>query len=359
MASILKPHIFFTFLRHHHKPSLSTHPRFSTTTPQSLDSKFAETISRIKNLIKNKESTSLFDTKAPRLYRIFTSEPESLHSMFIDASKCEKQVEHEEEEEEENEEGVVVLSRKDNNNGDSYLGFKRMEEVTQDLKFLVGFLCNEGYLKRIRMFMPLEELGLKHFQSVYSRGWVRRAAQRFGDANPDMVKCLSMNEVKTLARFGCSSDADRTVVVAKVVRSYLGIDEVSVCFSCKLRETCKTKDIELKERAKDLELGDVMQMLTSYALGLVDHKLTVPNEVKESTHKLLNQVVEGIRLRSSSGSLADQSSSLAMSRKHARRRRKVRMILRAERNPAEKKQRYMKKKQRQSLWKKANWMDPI
>ncbi|KAL5707385.1 hypothetical protein ACHQM5_018290 [Ranunculus cassubicifolius] len=170
------------------------------------------------------------------------------------------------------------------------LDFKQMLEISPELVMFIRGLEYKGYLNAVN----LSPLDLSCFASVNpsSRWSLRVAAWRFGTEHQQIAKYLSKKDVKNLVLFGCPTTSCKSVQPAKRLRSYFGIQEDTVCNSCKLNTTCRYNSQSWRRQVYRLELPDVLTITVSYALELVAPELTLPNSVKYSTNKLLMQVAE-------------------------------------------------------------------
>ena len=66
-----------------------------------------------------------------------------------------------------------------------------------------------------------------------------------------------------------------------------------VCSKCALKQSCKFANRNVwKTDTKKLVLVDVLNVVTPYALESVAPQLPVPDEIKASVSRLLNEVVK-------------------------------------------------------------------
>lgn len=81
-------------------------------------------------------------------------------------------------------------------------------------------------------------------------------------------------------------------------------DLFQVCKKCVLKDSCHfANQIARKDDSKTLKLGDVMRVITIYALEALHPELSVPEEIKVSVSRLLNETLK----LSQTSSQGDQS----------------------------------------------------
>nr|CAD1843220.1 unnamed protein product [Ananas comosus var. bracteatus] len=126
--------------------------------------------------------------------------------------------------------------------------------------------------------------------NLYSRHFLKSAAERFGQDHQEIAKWLSGSDLKKVALFGCPSVERKTVFAAKRLRSFFSIQEDTTCHACKLKKSCKFVHQKVARQEK-LILPDVMRVLTLFALDAIPRQLFVPHELKLSVDKLLKEVI--------------------------------------------------------------------
>ncbi|KAK9085787.1 hypothetical protein Sjap_026198 [Stephania japonica] len=200
-----------------------------------------------------------------------------------------------------------------------------------EMASLVGVLHEKGYLKNAN-FLRSKHLNLSCFSTYYSLSFLRAAAEKFGEDRQEIAKSwwestqtfeevsvafhrgrylfkglgrswikpietfieisigvryLSRDHLIRITLFGCPSTERRTAFAAKRLRAFYDIKEDIVCGPCKLRSSCKVANQTVGGKIHDLHVKDVIRILVRYALEKVD----IPDDVKSSVEKLLNEVI--------------------------------------------------------------------
>nr|XP_010925591.1 uncharacterized protein LOC105048094 [Elaeis guineensis] len=164
------------------------------------------------------------------------------------------------------------------------------KELSPEMLSLVRRLEEEGYLKDSNFSRegPLDPMDIP--ATLYSRHFLKSAAEKFGQDHQEIAKWLSGSDLKKIALFGCPSIERKTVFAAKRLRSFFSIQEDVICRGCKLKSSCKFVNQGVV-REKKLILADVMRILAVFALDSVPKQLFIPNDLKFSVSKLLKEVV--------------------------------------------------------------------
>ncbi|KAL5707390.1 hypothetical protein ACHQM5_018294 [Ranunculus cassubicifolius] len=160
-------------------------------------------------------------------------------------------------------------------------------EVSSAMWLFIHILHEKGYLGNIKLLPKVE------FDRYLTKhgDWIRKAAERFGADHPDIAKCLSENDVKRLAIFGCPSLEKKTVFAARRLRAYFSVEEKSVCRLCKLNHHCNLKYHPGGKKYDNFDVADVLKILTTYALEFGPPELTLSDEIKDTMSNLFTQVV--------------------------------------------------------------------
>ncbi|CAB4307627.1 unnamed protein product [Prunus armeniaca] len=165
--------------------------------------------------------------------------------------------------------------------------------LSQDMEVVVSHLYKEGYFKDAN-FLSVNDgrLDFSCFNNSYGRGFVKFAVERFVKDNQVIAKWLSGSDLKKVALVGCPSLARKSVFGAKRLRKFFDIQEHTVCSKCVLKQSCNFVNQNVWNRgAKNLDLADVMNTITLYALDAVPPQLVVSDEVKSSVSRLLKEVL--------------------------------------------------------------------
>ncbi|XP_057766391.1 uncharacterized protein LOC130986876 [Salvia miltiorrhiza] len=163
------------------------------------------------------------------------------------------------------------------------------KELSSDMKMFAEHLYAKGYLKKAN-FMPQDRFDPTYFEASYAREFLKCAAVKFGEEHSDITRWLSAGDLKKVALFGCPSLGQRSVVAAKHMRSFFKIDEPKVCQACTLKELCRRSNKSNKKHPSKLYLDSVIKVLIMYAMESVPQKLVVPEDVKNSVHRLLKEI---------------------------------------------------------------------
>lgn len=142
-----------------------------------------------------------------------------------------------------------------------------------------------------------------------------------------ITRWLSGSDLKKVALFGCPSNARKPVFAAKRLRKFFEVQEDTVsqlsltyspvinsnltliinlktysitffcchqvCSKCVLKQSCKFVNQNVwKNDTKKLVLTDVMNVITLYGLECVPPQLAVPDEIKASVGRLINEVIK-------------------------------------------------------------------
>ncbi|XP_008794157.3 uncharacterized protein LOC103710271 [Phoenix dactylifera] len=164
------------------------------------------------------------------------------------------------------------------------------KELSPEVLSLVSRLEEEGYLKDANFSRegPLDPKDIP--STLYSRHFLKSAAEKFGQDHQEIAKWLSGSDLKKIALFGCPSIERKTVFSAKRLRSFFSIQEDVICRGCKLKSSCKFVNQRVAREEK-LILADAMRILALFALDSVPQQLFIPNDLKFSVRKLLKEVV--------------------------------------------------------------------
>ncbi|XP_062087314.1 uncharacterized protein LOC133794131 [Humulus lupulus] len=172
-----------------------------------------------------------------------------------------------------------------------------VKELSQDMRLFLSHLYKEGYLKDAN-FLPAKNsddngLDFSYFDNSYGIDFIKFAAQKYGKDNQEIAKWLSGSDLKNVALFGCPSLAKKSVFAAKRLRNFFEVQEDTVCTRCVLKQSCKFVNQNVwNVDNKKLILTDVLNVITPYALESVPPELVVPDDIKASVSKLLNEVVK-------------------------------------------------------------------
>ncbi|PON98495.1 craniofacial development protein [Trema orientale] len=167
-------------------------------------------------------------------------------------------------------------------------------ELSPDLKLFVSHLYKEGYLKGANCVTTEKNdnngLDFSCFENSYGLGFIKFAAQNYGKDNQEIAKWLSGSDLKKVALFGCPSLERKSIFAAKRLRKFFEVQEDTVCSKCVLKQSCKFVNQNVwKSDTKKLILADVLNVTTLYALESVPPQLVVPDEIKASVSRLLNE----------------------------------------------------------------------
>ncbi|WOL17585.1 hypothetical protein Cni_G26378 [Canna indica] len=175
----------------------------------------------------------------------------------------------------------------------SSAGYRPMEEkefpkeLPPEAVVLVSRLQEEGYLKEANFsrsaLNPVEIPA-----NLYSRHFLKSAAERFGHDHQEIAKWLSGSHLKKVALFGCPSVERKTVFAAKKLRSFFSIQEDIVCRNCKMRSSCKFMYHKVSKEEKVI-LSDSMRILALLAFDAVPRQLFIPGDLKSSVCTLLKE----------------------------------------------------------------------
>ncbi|KAM1057732.1 hypothetical protein ACFX2I_030921 [Malus domestica] len=169
-----------------------------------------------------------------------------------------------------------------------------LKDLSQDMEVVVSHLYKEGYFKDANfLFVNGDRLDFSCFNNSYGRSFLRFAVESFARDNQLIAKWLSGSDLKKVALLGCPSLARKSVFGAKRMRKFFEIPEDKVCSKCVLKQSCKFANQNVwNGGAKNLDLRDVMNTITLYALDAVPPELVVPDEVKSSVSRLLKEVLK-------------------------------------------------------------------
>ncbi|KAE8733572.1 Detected protein of unknown function [Hibiscus syriacus] len=138
-----------------------------------------------------------------------------------------------------------------------------LKDLSVFVKFFVRHLYSKGYFDKAN-FLVDNKLNFGCFDNSYGRDFIKFAANKFGKDNEEIAKLLSGNHLKKVAVFGCPS-------LDKITFANKGVSGIA---------------------AESLLLVDVMKVIILYALEQEHPKLTVPDEVRDSANKLLEEVIK-------------------------------------------------------------------
>lgn len=166
-----------------------------------------------------------------------------------------------------------------------------LKELQPEMELFLKVLYKEGYFNKAN-FLPGSRFDSGCFDNSYGREYIKFSIEKFGKDHQEIGKWLSGSEVKKVALFGCPSLDRKTVFSAKRLRKFFEIQEDTVCNKCTLRESCKFVNQSVwKGDTNNLNLADVLRIITLYASGLVPKELEVPDEIMVSVSKLLKDVI--------------------------------------------------------------------
>lgn len=155
---------------------------------------------------------------------------------------------------------------------------------------LIGRLIEDGYLKDAN-FAKGEQLEAHQIpHTLYSRHFLKTAAEKFGREHQEIAKWLSGSELKKIALFGCPSTERKSIFAAKRLRAFFRIQEDVVCRGCKLRSSCRFPNKRVSTIDK-VVLEDVMRLITVYTLDAVPFQVVIPDELKCSIGALVKEAV--------------------------------------------------------------------
>ncbi|XP_062015688.1 uncharacterized protein LOC133732209 [Rosa rugosa] len=182
------------------------------------------------------------------------------------------------------------------------------KELSPEMELVVSYLDKEGYFSNANFLSLYEDrLDFSCFDNSYGRGFIKHAVEKFAKDKQQIAKWLSGSDLKKVALFGCPSLAKKSVFGAKRLRKFFAIPEETVCSKCVLRESCRfvnksvwrgaTKNLNPtnnvgKGNPKNLNLADVMNIITLYALESVPPQLVVPDDLKASVSRLLKEILK-------------------------------------------------------------------
>ncbi|KAK2993431.1 hypothetical protein RJ640_004305 [Escallonia rubra] len=165
------------------------------------------------------------------------------------------------------------------------------KELSPEMVWFATHLYNNGYFRDAN-FLPGTKFEVTCFENSYGRDFLKHAAEKFGQDHQEVAKWLSGSDLKTVALFGCPSLSRKNVFSAKTLRAFFGIEESTVCCKCIFKRSCKFVNQSIwKSNVKNLRLDVVMRVITLYALDSLPPELVVPDEVKASVSKLLEESV--------------------------------------------------------------------
>ncbi|KAK1404900.1 DNA polymerase zeta subunit [Heracleum sosnowskyi] len=168
------------------------------------------------------------------------------------------------------------------------------KELSPDMIVFARHLFEKGYFKNAN-FLPRYTFDATRFEDNYSRAFLICAAQKFGKDHQEISKWISASDVKKIALFGCPSLSKKPLMAAKALRIFFSIPEDTVCSKCVLKESCKFVNQSIwKGQGKKmrLDLSAVMNVITLYAMEEVPAELVVPDEIKTSVSRLLEEVMK-------------------------------------------------------------------
>ncbi|KAF4386880.1 hypothetical protein F8388_006835 [Cannabis sativa] len=172
-----------------------------------------------------------------------------------------------------------------------------VKELSPDMKLFLSHLYKKGYLKEAN-FLPSKnsddnDLDFCYFDNSYGIDFIKFAAQKYAKDNQEIAKWLSGSDLKNVVLFGCPSLAKKSIFAAKRLRNFFEVQEDTVCKRCVLKQSCKFVNQNVwNADTKKLILTDVLYVITLYTLETVPPELFVPDDVKASASKLLNEVVK-------------------------------------------------------------------
>ncbi|XP_042398958.1 uncharacterized protein LOC121989156 [Zingiber officinale] len=167
------------------------------------------------------------------------------------------------------------------------------KELPKEVVALVERLREKGYLK-LETYSRMTSLSTKEVPvppaNMYSRQYVKSAAEKYGQDQQEIAKWLSGSHLKKVALYGCPSVERKTVFASKRLRSFFSIQEDVVCRGCKIRDHCKFANLRVSKEEKVI-LSDTMRILALWAFDAVPRQLSVSYDFKSSVYKLLEEVL--------------------------------------------------------------------
>lgn len=172
-------------------------------------------------------------------------------------------------------------------------------KLSPDAESFCRHLYDEGYLKKANFFRK-GRFALEDLDRDYGRTFLWHAAEEFGRDHQQIAKWLCSSNLKEVLHFGCPTLAKKSVFAAKRLRKFFNIEEQSVCCKCALKDSCKfAKKFVWGQDDGVLKFSDVMRVIILYALDKAHPQLTLPDEIEDSVARLLKEVVELSRTRTS------------------------------------------------------------
>ncbi|MBA0816639.1 hypothetical protein Gohar_001280 [Gossypium harknessii] len=167
-----------------------------------------------------------------------------------------------------------------------------LKDLSPFVEAFVRHLYSKGYFNKAN-FLVDNKLDFSYFDSKYGRDFIKSAAYKFGKDHQEIAQWLSSKNLKTVALFGCPSLDKNNVFAAKWLRKIFKIQEDTVCSQCMLKDSCRHANKDVWGIAtRNLLLVHVMKVIILYNLDQVPPKLTVPDEVRDSANKLLEEVIK-------------------------------------------------------------------
>lgn len=168
------------------------------------------------------------------------------------------------------------------------------KELSPNMIVFARHLFEKGYFKNAN-FLPRYTFDATRFEDNYSRAFLTCAAQKFAKDHQEISKWISVSDVKKIALFGCPSLSKKPLMAAKALRIFFSIPEDTVCSKCVLKESCKFVNQSIwKGQGKKmwLDMSALMNVLTLYAMEEGPPELVVPDEIKTSVNRLLEEIMK-------------------------------------------------------------------
>ncbi|KAJ0988641.1 hypothetical protein J5N97_006997 [Dioscorea zingiberensis] len=133
---------------------------------------------------------------------------------------------------------------------------------------------------------------------------IRTSCLAFARDRLNLIRYFSRRDIQVIVGSGCPSLDRKVVNSGKRLRAHVGIQEGNVCSSCNLRGNCERAYVNARkdEAARTI---DVMRILLTNALNQttasVENQACLKKNVKESSRKLLLEMVEFIDKECGSG----------------------------------------------------------
>eukprot|EP00252_Welwitschia_mirabilis_P019291 TRINITY_DN4418_c0_g1_i2.p1 TRINITY_DN4418_c0_g1~~TRINITY_DN4418_c0_g1_i2.p1 ORF type:complete len:680 (+),score=101.57 TRINITY_DN4418_c0_g1_i2:120-2159(+) len=197
----------------------------------------------------------------------------------------------------ENVEKTFCEQKTDTKRGELGLRFDHAEvEIEHPWPEWIAFmqrLAEMNYFQISTSFVDKETCASSSPKNIFKDlNTVRNACLSFGRDRYDILRSLSMDEIKLIMEHGCPSVDRKVVNSGKRLRAYVSLDEGEVCSKCSIRHSCDRAFVKPRED-DDVRTVDIMRILLTYGLDPVLNVAENKTEsVKESVCNLLREVVE-------------------------------------------------------------------